>query len=211
MAKIITDEEVFVTAREAIVFALAVEPEQVTPDTKLLDDLGAESIDFLDIAFRLEQMLPIRIPRDDLIEQLEEALGEETVVDADRQLTPLGAYLVRERLTGIDSDRVQPGLCVDDVARLWTVQTWADLAMRLLDTIPDKCPHCGNDPGVTRDENGAYRVSCSSCQGRISSIPGDRLNQQWLEAEREKPAVQDLLARSPASESAPVGGDPHDT
>jgi acyl carrier protein len=208
MAKIISDDELFGYVREAIVLALAVEPDQVTPDTKLLEDLGAESIDFLDITFRLEQMLPIRIPRDDLIEQFEEVLGEETLVDADRRLTPLGAYLIRERLAGIDSERVQPGLPVDEIVKLWTVQTWVELSRRLLDTLPDECPQCGGEPVAVKDDDRINRVRCASCQDTISTIPGDTLNQQWLETERERPEVKELLAASRPSESAAVG---HDT
>jgi acyl carrier protein len=207
MAKMIPDDELYGVISEAVALALAVEPDQVARDTKLLDDLGAESIDFLDITFRLEQMLPIRIPRDDLVEQFEEILGEETVVDADRRLTPLGAYLIRERLTEGDSGRVQPGLPVDEVVRLWTVQTWVDLAERLLGTIPDTCPACGGAPVAARDDDRSYRVRCASCQAVISSVPGDTLNQQWLEAERGKPVVDELLAQSRAAQSAAVAAD----
>jgi acyl carrier protein len=207
MTEIINDDELFGIVSDAVVLALAAEPDQIRPDTKLLEDLGAESIDFLDITFRLEQMLPIRIPRDDLIEQFEEVLGEETVVDADRRLTPLGAYLIRERLAGIDSERVQPGLPVDEIVKLWTVQTWVEIAKRLLETLPEKCPECGGDPVAVKEDGRFHQVRCASCQAVISTTPGDTLNQQWLETERDKPEVKELLANDRQSESAAVGFD----
>lgn len=202
MTTVISGEQIFDVVQEAIVLALAIEPDQVTAEARLLDDLGAESIDFLDITFRLEQVLPIRIPRDDLVEQFEEVLGEETVVDATRLLTPLGAHLIRERLTGVDSSRLRPGLPVDEVVSLWTVQTWIDLATRLVGSVPDKCADCGGEPVAARTDAGSYLIRCAACSAEIHTVPGDVLNEQWLKAERDKPAVIDLLAESAPADRA---------
>jgi acyl carrier protein len=59
-------EEIFASVRETLVDALAVEPEEVTETATLTGDLGAESIDFLDIVFRLEKCFNIKIPRGEL-------------------------------------------------------------------------------------------------------------------------------------------------
>ena len=61
-----TKEEVFSKVRTALVDALGVDEEEVTPAAKLVGDLGAESIDFLDIVFRLEKGFDIKIPRGEL-------------------------------------------------------------------------------------------------------------------------------------------------
>ena len=58
--------EVFEQVRDTLVEALAVEPEEVTEDATLQGDLGAESIDLLDIIFRLEKNFSIKIPRNEL-------------------------------------------------------------------------------------------------------------------------------------------------
>ena len=59
-------EEVFEKVREALVDALGVDDDEVTPEATLVGDLGAESIDFLDIVFRLEKSFDIKIPRGEL-------------------------------------------------------------------------------------------------------------------------------------------------
>ncbi len=59
-------EEVFGKIKEALVDALGVDDDEVTPDARLVTDLGAESIDFLDIVFRLEKTFNIKIPRGEL-------------------------------------------------------------------------------------------------------------------------------------------------
>ena len=61
-----TKEEIFSKVQEALVDALGVDEDEVTPEATLVGDLGAESIDFLDIVFRLEKAFDIKIPRGEL-------------------------------------------------------------------------------------------------------------------------------------------------
>ena len=61
-----TKEEVFEKVRTALVDALDVDEEEVLPKATMVGDLGAESIDFLDIVFRLEKAFGIEIPRSEL-------------------------------------------------------------------------------------------------------------------------------------------------
>ena len=62
----VTNDEIFAKVQEALVDALGVDDDEVTDDAKLVEDLGAESIDFLDIVFRLEKSFDIKIPRNEL-------------------------------------------------------------------------------------------------------------------------------------------------
>ena len=59
-------EEVFEKVRESLVDALGVDDDEVTAEATLVGDLGAESIDFLDIVFRMEKSFGIKIPREEL-------------------------------------------------------------------------------------------------------------------------------------------------
>src|SRR5215467_3124842 len=61
-----SQEEIFSKVQTALVDALGVDEDEVTPDATLVGDLGAESIDFLDIVFRLEKAFDIKIPRGEL-------------------------------------------------------------------------------------------------------------------------------------------------
>lgn len=62
-----TQEEVFAKVKEVLTTALAVDDEEVTPEARLSADLGAESIDYLDITFQLEKAFGIKIPKGELI------------------------------------------------------------------------------------------------------------------------------------------------
>ena len=59
-------EEIFSQVQEALVDALALDDDEVTSEATLVGDLGAESIDFLDIVFKLEKSFDIKIPRGEL-------------------------------------------------------------------------------------------------------------------------------------------------
>jgi acyl carrier protein len=59
-------EEIYAKVKETLVDALGVDEDEVTDDATLMGDLGAESIDFLDIVFRLEKAFGIKIPREEL-------------------------------------------------------------------------------------------------------------------------------------------------
>jgi len=65
-----TKDEVFEKIQVALVDALGVDEEDVTPEATLVGDLGAESIDFLDIVFRLEKAFDIKIPRGELFPRI---------------------------------------------------------------------------------------------------------------------------------------------
>ena len=62
-----SQEEIFEKVQEALVDALGVDEEEVTPEATLQGDLDAESIDFLDIVFRLEKSFDIKIDRGELV------------------------------------------------------------------------------------------------------------------------------------------------
>jgi acyl carrier protein len=61
-----TQEEIYSKVSATLVEALNVEEEEINPSSTLQGDLGAESIDFLDIVFRLEREFGIKIPRGEL-------------------------------------------------------------------------------------------------------------------------------------------------
>ena len=127
------DKEIFEKVADAIVEALGVEPEEVEPGSELFDDLGAESLDLLDIVFRLEKTFGIKIPRGGVEKEVMEAEGvkEEDVV-IDGALTALGAEKLREKMDEVDSEKIQEGFRIDDIPTLFTVQTFVKIVKQQL-------------------------------------------------------------------------------
>src|SRR5262245_53977314 len=94
-----TKEEVFLKVRSALVDALGVDEEEVTPGARLVGDLGAESIDLLDIVFRLEKAFDIKIPRGELFP--EDILTNAEYVQNGR-VTPDGLAQLKARMPFAD-------------------------------------------------------------------------------------------------------------
>jgi acyl carrier protein len=122
--------------KESIVEALGVDDEEVTPNAVLFDDLGAESLDLLDIVFRLEKEFGIKIPRGGIqAEALSsdgENLKEEDLVN-DGVLTPLGIEKLKEAMPEVDPSRITDGFRSDDIPTLFTVQTFVSITKKLIE------------------------------------------------------------------------------
>ncbi|MBE3069739.1 MAG: acyl carrier protein [Planctomycetes bacterium] len=103
--------------REALVDALGVDEDEVIPTARIGGDLGAESIDYLDIVFRLEKAFNIKIPRGDLFP--DNILSEEFVQDG--KLTAKGLQELRTRMPYADLDQFAKNPNVQDMADLFTV------------------------------------------------------------------------------------------
>ena len=94
-------DEIFEKIQDVLDDALGVDEDEVTPESSLTADLGAESIDFLDIVFRIEKTFDFKISQGELFpENLTE--NEEWV--ADGKLTDSGLEMLRNRMTHVDFD-----------------------------------------------------------------------------------------------------------
>jgi acyl carrier protein len=113
-----TKEEIFEKVQNALVEALGVDEEEVTPEATLVGDLGAESIDFLDIVFRLEKAFDIKIPRGELFP--EDILTNAEYVQ-DGRMTDSGLAELRKRMPFANLDEFAANPNVQDFANLLTV------------------------------------------------------------------------------------------
>jgi len=111
-------EEVFEKVQAALVDALGVDEDEVTPEATLVGDLGAESIDFLDIVFRLEKSFAIEIPRSELFP--EDILTNAEYVQ-DGKVTPAGIEQLKERMPFADLSKFEENPMVQEFGSLLTV------------------------------------------------------------------------------------------
>ncbi len=113
-----TKDEVFQNVQAALVDALGVDDDEVSPEATLVGDLGAESIDFLDIVFRLEKAFNIKIPRGELFPE-DVFTNPEYVQDG--KLTPAGMEELKQRMPFADLGSFEENPVVQDFANLLTV------------------------------------------------------------------------------------------
>jgi acyl carrier protein len=133
-AENITAEEVasvFPKVAQTIADCLGRDLEEVKLNSGLINDLEAESIDSLDIVFRLERAFKIKIPRGKIVE---EARGElsETEFEQNGALTEAGQKRLREYLSEVPAQQFDRHLKTSDIPALFTVETFCKLVVRAL-------------------------------------------------------------------------------
>lgn len=100
--------------------ALGVDEDEVVSDATLQEDLGAESIDFLDIVFRLEKEFSIKIPKGELFP--DDLLNNPEYVDGDR-MTPAGLEQIKIAMPHADFSEFEKDPAVAKMSGLFTVNT----------------------------------------------------------------------------------------
>jgi acyl carrier protein len=115
-----TSEEIFTKVRDTLVDALGVDEDEVKLESRLEADLGAESIDFLDIVFRLEKNFSIKIPRGELFP--EDLASADAGFVKDGMVTAEGLAALRQKVPHIDLDKFAQDPKVENIRDLFTVQ-----------------------------------------------------------------------------------------
>jgi acyl carrier protein len=111
-------EAIFEKVRSVLVEALGVEDDEVSAKATLRGDLGAESIDYLDIVFKLQREFDIEIPRGDLFPD-DVFQNEEYVKDG--KVTEAGMAELKQRLPHADLTAFEKNPVVSEFGELFTV------------------------------------------------------------------------------------------
>jgi len=118
-----TAEQIYPKVQQVLEDALGVDAEEITPKAALIEDLGMESIDALDIVFRLEKAFSIKIPRGELFpENLPELMADARFV-TDGKLTADGVAELKRRMPFADFAALEGNPTVEQAKRLLNVDT----------------------------------------------------------------------------------------
>ena len=130
--KAVTKEEVtgvYPKVAQVIADALGVDVGDVKLDVPLIEGLDAESIDFLDLVFRLERSFGVKIPRGRIVE---DARGDLAESDFEQKgvVTEAGLARLREFLSEVPAERFRTPLKSADIPRLFTPETFCKVVIR---------------------------------------------------------------------------------
>ena len=117
----VAGDEVFEQVREVLVDALGVDEEEVVAGASLMGDLGAESIDFLDIVFRLEKQFEIKIPREELF-PIETMMNNPEFVNNGR-LTEKGLAELKAKMPHTDLSQFEQNPDINKLGDFFTVDS----------------------------------------------------------------------------------------
>tara|TARA_E500000178_G_scaffold172823_1_gene172086 strand:+ start:110 stop:526 length:417 start_codon:yes stop_codon:yes gene_type:complete len=119
-------ETVFPKVREIVADVLVIDESEVAMSARLIADLGAESIDFLDLVFQLEKEFNIKIPRGQLEKNARGDLSE-AEFEQGGVLTEKGLDALKNYLKEVPAEHFTPNLKINEIPMLFTVETFCKL------------------------------------------------------------------------------------
>lgn len=119
-------DEIVTTVRASVAEVLGREESEVKANSSLMNDLNAESLDFLDLLFRLESAFGIKIPRGGIQRATQGSLTE-AEFQQNGVLTPAALERLRVLMPEVDPGRLKQGLTVREIPTLFTPETFARL------------------------------------------------------------------------------------
>jgi acyl carrier protein len=122
-------DAVFPKVAQTIADALGCDLEDVKPDVSLIEGLDAESIDFLDLVFRLEKGFGVKIPRGRIVEDARGPLAE-SEFESKGIVTEAGMARLREFLSEVPAGRIATPMKAANVPRLFTPETFCKVVIR---------------------------------------------------------------------------------
>lgn len=183
--KIIGSDKVINEVKSAISSALGVEEASILPESVLTRDLDAESLDFLDVSYQLEQTFGFKMARHFVLEHAEEMFGEGKAIDENGCLTAEAVKMLRLRFDS-DPGFLKPGIDMDEVVHLITVDSLIKSVLDILDSLPETCPACGHASWKTDD---GTHITCGSCGADAAYKNGDDLIIDWLKQVQEEKQI----------------------
>ncbi|HNQ90110.1 MAG TPA: acyl carrier protein [Verrucomicrobiota bacterium] len=135
-----TKQEIFDTLKPLIVSVLGVPPERVRLESVLVTDLGAESIDLLDLSFLIEETFHVHIEANEIEREAQRRLPD-GAYEKDGYLTGAALDEIRKAMPELDASKLVPGLRKADLPALLPVSFFVNLIARKLAAPPDGAPH----------------------------------------------------------------------
>ena len=123
------NQEIFNKVKDIIVDVLVIDEDKVQATSRLIADLGAESIDFLDLVFQLEKEFSIKIPRGQLEKN---ARGDLTEAEFEQGgvLTEQGMVALKQYLSEVPEQFFKAPMKINEIPLLFTVETFCKLVVR---------------------------------------------------------------------------------
>lgn len=123
-----TNTELYEKVRDCVAEALALDLDEISPESTLLDELDAESIDLLDILFRIDRATGVKIQSDELASYVQGGIPDEEFGDEDADvITPKGMEQLKKVMPQIAEKDLDGKLSPEDVMSHFTVANLTEL------------------------------------------------------------------------------------
>lgn len=187
-----TELEIFDKFAQIVARSLRIDASQVIPDTRLTD-LGAESLDLIEISMETESQFHIFLPDKSILDTAVEVFGPDVLENAG-YLTDEGKRLLLQRMPEADAQSFEGAVSVKDLQQYFLkVNTWVRMIQGLVRYTPSECAACGGAMAASM----GFRMKCTRCGEEITLRSGEELNREWVRDYYER----EYLPRAGASVS----------
>jgi acyl carrier protein len=170
-----TESAVFEKFAQIVARSLRIEAAQVKPDI-YLNDLGAESLDLIEITMETESQFHIFLPDKSILETAVEIFGPD-VLEKGGYLTEAGKKLLLCRMPEADAQAFQGQVAIKDLHHYFLkVSTWVRMIQGLVRYTPAECAACGGPMAASM----GFRMKCTCCNEEITLRSGEELNREWV-------------------------------
>jgi acyl carrier protein len=176
-----TESEVYEKFAAIVSRSLRIDPARVTPDAHLMDDLGAESLDLIEITMEVESEFNVWMPEKSILDTAIEVFGP-GVLEQDGYLTETGKHLLRCRLPEAANSFADRPAVKDVQSCFLTVRSWVALLSHLVQHTPSSCEQCSSE--LVPEMN--FRMKCPNCGLQVPLRSGEDLNREWVQEFYEK-------------------------
>jgi acyl carrier protein len=199
----LTEQQVLDKTTDIVAESLRVDRARVTPDAHLMDDLGAESLDIIEITMETESAFNVCIPEKSILDTAIDVFGP-NVLEKDGYLTDAGKMLLNRRLPDMDRSKFDGQVSIASIKSYFlTVRSWAQMVYHLAQHTPSECSDCGAE--LTAEPG--FRMKCSNCGKEIILRAGEDLNREWVEHFHKTvylPSVSNLVSAGAVAPGAAV-------
>jgi acyl carrier protein len=171
-----SQSEVLEKFSQIVAKSLHIDPSLVTQDV-YLDELGAESLDLIEITMETESQFDVWLPEKSILDTAAEVFGQ-GVLEKDGYLTDEGKRLMTARMPSSDASAFAGEVAVKDLRHYFMrVCTWIRMIESLLEHTPRVCASCGGSMLASL----GLRMKCSKCGQEISLRSGEEINREWVQ------------------------------
>lgn len=130
-------QDVYPKVRDIIADVLVLDEDEVQPHSRLIGDLGAESIDFLDLVFQLEKEFKIKIPRGQLEKESRGSLSD-AEFEKGGVVTEAGMAALKDYFSELPPENFAKPIKTNEIPMMFTVETFCQVVVRALvaDAVP---------------------------------------------------------------------------
>jgi acyl carrier protein len=165
-----TAETMLALLIEHLAQVLGVDASSVEPDAALVNDLNADSLDFVEFRYNVERTVGIEMPHKSVLDHLVDITGSADHVYEKGRITELAADMLRRSFFQYSEEQIRAGMQPYDVMAVTTVRNWAHYCHALLNTLPAQCPDCG---GTQSRRSASGRAQCADCGALLRPQSGD--------------------------------------